>query len=31
MEGLVTYKALRIPISKVNVETLGKFNALAIF
>lgn len=30
MEALVAYKALRLPISKVNVETLGKFDVLAI-
>ena len=30
MEALVTYKALPLPISKVNVEILGKFDTLSI-
>lgn len=30
MKTLVVYKVLQLSISKINVETLGKFDALAI-
>ncbi len=30
MEALVAHKALRLPISQFNVETLGKFDAISI-